>query len=101
MQELEKISKVVEKALGRPADETLLVLDANTGQNAIRQAEEFVKRAGATGIVLTKLDGASRGGAMIGVYDRLKIPIKLIGVGEKAEDLKDFKPDLFAEALFS
>ncbi|MFN3730090.1 MAG: signal recognition particle-docking protein FtsY, partial [Fimbriimonadaceae bacterium] len=92
MAELEKVTRVTEKALGRKPDEVLLILDANTGQNAIRQAEEFVRTAGVTGLVLTKLDGAARGGALIGVYDRLKIPVKLIGVGEKPEDLRDFKP---------
>jgi fused signal recognition particle receptor len=101
MAELGKVLRVTEKALGRKPDEVLLVLDANTGQNAIRQAEEFKKAAGVTGLVLTKIDGTARGGALIGVYDRLKIPIKLIGTGEKVDDLKDFKPDDFAESLFS
>jgi len=100
MAELGKVLKVTEKALGRKPDEVLLVLDANTGQNAIRQAEEFKKAAGVTGLVLTKIDGTARGGALIGVYDRLKIPIKLIGTGEKVDDLKDFKPDEFAASLF-
>lgn len=100
MSELGKVLRVTEKALGRKPDEVLLVLDANTGQNAIRQAEEFKKAAGVTGLVLTKVDGTSRGGALIGVYDRLKIPIKLIGTGEKVDDLKDFKPDEFAASLF-
>lgn len=100
MSELQKVSRVSEKALGRKPDEVLLVLDANTGQNAIRQAEEFTKTAGVTGLVLTKLDGTARGGALIGVYDRLKVPVKLIGVGEKVEDLRDFKPDQFAASLF-
>ncbi len=101
MNELAKVSRVAEKALGHKPDEILLVLDANTGQNAIRQAEEFIKAAGVTGLVLTKLDGTSRGGALIGVYERFKVPIKLIGVGEKVEDLRDFKPKEFAESLFS
>jgi len=100
MHELQKVARVSEKALGRKPDEVLLVLDANTGQNAIRQAEEFTKTAGVTGLVLTKLDGTARGGALIGVYERLKVPVKLIGVGEKVEDLKDFKPDEFAATLF-
>ena len=100
MNELEKMVRTVEKALGRKPDEVLLVLDANTGQNAIRQAEEFTKSAGVTGLILTKLDGTARGGALIGVYDRLKVPIKLVGVGEKVEDLLDFKADRFASALF-
>jgi fused signal recognition particle receptor len=100
MGELQKVSRVCAKALGRKPDEVLLVLDANTGQNAIRQAEEFTKTAGVTGLVLTKLDGTARGGALIGIYEKLKVPVKLIGIGEKVEDLKDFKPDQFAESLF-
>lgn len=100
MSELAKVVKTTEKALGREPDEILLVLDANTGQNAIRQAEEFIKAAKISGLVLTKLDGTARGGALIGVYDRFKVPIKLVGVGEKVEDLQDFKPDRFAANLF-
>jgi len=100
MHELQKIARTAEKALGRKPDEVLLVLDANTGQNAIRQAEEFTKAAGVTGLVLTKLDGTARGGAMIGVYERLKVPVKLIGTGEKVDDLKDFKPQEFATSMF-
>jgi len=100
MKELEKVVRVTEKALGRKPDEILLVLDANTGQNAIRQAEEFTKAVGVTGLILTKLDGTARGGALIGIYDKFKIPIKLIGLGEKMDDLKDFKPKDFAAQLF-
>ena len=100
MRELEKMVHVTEKALGRRPDEILLVLDANTGQNAIRQAEEFSRAAKVTGLVLTKIDGTARGGALIGVYERLKIPIKLIGTSEKVTDIKDFKPSEFAASLF-
>lgn len=100
MAELQKVTRVAEKALGRKPDEVLLVLDANTGQNAIRQAEEFIKHAGVTGLVLTKLDGTARGGALIGVYDQFKVPIKLIGVGEKMTDLLPFNPEEFAKQLF-
>jgi len=100
MIELQKVAKVAEKALGRKPDEILLVLDANTGQNAIRQAEEFTKFAGVTGFVLTKIDGTSKGGALLGLYDKFKIPVKLVGVGEKMEDLKDFKPKEFAASMF-
>ncbi len=100
MAELGKIARVTEKALGRPADEVLLVLDANTGQNAIRQAEQFRQAVPLTGLVLTKLDGTSRGGAMLSVTKVLGTPIKLIGVGEKAEDLLDFDPARYAEGLF-
>ena len=100
MQELGKLSRVIEKALGRPADETLLVLDAHTGQNAISQAEQFTAVAGVTGLVLTKLDGTSRGGALIGLYDRFKVPIKLVGFGEKADDLSNFDSTEFARRMF-
>jgi len=100
MLELAKIRRIAEKALGRAPDEVLLVLDANTGQNAISQAENFLKTSGVTGIVLTKLDSTAKGGALIGVYDKFRVPIKLIGVGEKVEDLKDFKPQDFAASLF-
>ncbi|RYG49102.1 signal recognition particle-docking protein FtsY [bacterium] len=100
MNELQKVVKTAEKALGRKPDEILLVLDANTGQNAIRQAEEFKKAAAITGIVLTKIDGTARGGALIGVYDQLRIPIKLVGTGEKVGDLLDFKPERFAAQMF-
>ncbi len=100
MTELSKVTRVAEKALGHKPDEILLVLDANTGQNAMRQAEEFTKHAGVTGLVLTKLDGTSKGGALIGIYNKFKVPIKLVGTGEKVEDLRDFKPKEFAESLF-
>lgn len=100
MAELQKVARVAEKAIGRKPDEILLVLDANTGQNAIRQAEEFIKHAGVTGLVLTKLDGTARGGALLGVYQRFRVPVKLIGVGEKPEDLRDFKPAEFAASMF-
>ncbi len=99
MSELEKILRVSEKALGRQPDEVLLVIDGNTGQNAIRQAEEFGKIAGVTGIVVTKLDGTAKGGALLGVNERLGIPIKLIGTGEKQEDLRVFDAQEFAEDL--
>jgi fused signal recognition particle receptor len=100
MNELAKMVRVTEKGLGRKPDEVLLVLDANTGQNAIRQAEEFGKSAAVTGLVLTKIDGTARGGALIGIYDRLKIPIKLIGTGEKVGDLLDFRPQRFVDSMF-
>lgn len=100
MNELGKITKVLEKALGRPADEVLLVLDANYGQNALRQAEEFTAAANVTGLVLTKLDGTARGGALIGIWDRFRIPIKLIGVGERPDQLQDFDPASFAAQMF-
>lgn len=101
MEELKKIYRVTEKALDRPPDEVLLVLDAVAGQNAIRQAEEFSKAMPLTGIVLTKLDGTARGGAVLSVREQLGIPIKLIGVGEKADDIRPFDPQLFAEGLLN
>ena len=100
MAELEKVARVTQKALGRAPDEVLLVLDANTGQNAVRQAEEFTKTAGVTGIILTKLDGTAKGGALIGLFERLRVPVKFIGVGEGMGDLKDFRPADFAKRLF-
>lgn len=99
MQELAKVVRVAEKALGRKPDEILLVLDGNTGQNAIRQAQEFSKAAGVTGAVITKLDGTSKGGAIIGVMHTLGIPIKLVGLGEKPEDLIPFRSADFAREL--
>ena len=100
MRELEKVAKVTEKALGRTPDEVLLVLDANTGQNAVRQAEEFLKSAGVTGIVLSKVDGTSKGGALIEVFEKFQTPVKLVGTGEKVSDLEDFDAVQFAARLF-
>lgn len=99
MEELKKVYRVTEKALERPPDEVLLVLDATTGQNAIRQAQEFVQAVNVTGIVLAKLDGTARGGAVITIHDELKVPIKLVGVGEKPSDIEDFDAEAFITAL--
>ncbi|MCS7064716.1 MAG: signal recognition particle-docking protein FtsY [Fimbriimonadales bacterium] len=101
MEELKKIYRVSEKALGRPADEVLLVIDAVAGQNAIRQAEEFARALPLTGVVLAKLDSTSRGGAVLTIRQQLGIPIKLIGTGEKAEHLQPFDPDAFIEDLLA
>lgn len=100
MEELKKILRITERELGRPPDEVLLVLDATTGQNAISQARLFLEAVSVTGIVLTKLDGTARGGIVITIADELKLPIKLIGVGEKQGDLKDFDPGEFVAGLF-
>jgi len=100
MEELKKINRISERELGRRADEILLVLDATTGQNAISQAKLFMQAIPVTGIVLTKLDGTARGGIVITIADELKLPIKLIGVGEKAEDLKEFNAEEFVASLF-
>ena len=101
MEELAKIARVVEKALPGAPHETLLVLDANTGQNAISQAREFTSRARVSGIVLTKLDGTAKGGVIVGLADALGLPVKYVGVGEAAEDLRDFSASEFVDALFS
>ena len=100
MDELAKIRRIIEKEAADSSVETLLVLDATTGQNALNQAREFGNACGITGIVLTKLDGTARGGVVIGIRQELKIPIKYIGVGEGADDLQPFDPDAFAKALF-
>ena len=85
---------------GRPADETLLVLDATTGQNAVSQAREFKNAVNVTGLILAKLDGTARGGIVITIKEELGVPIKLVGVGEKLGDLQDFNPEAFVAALF-
>ena len=100
MDELKKLGRTVEKALGRPADHVLLVLDATTGQNAIQQAQLFKDALPLSGIVLTKLDGTAKGGVILGIVDQHGVPIEFIGVGEKVEDLKPFGADAFLEALF-
>ena len=100
MDELSKIGRIVEREAAGSSVETLLVLDATTGQNALNQAREFGEACGITGIVLTKLDGTARGGVVIGIRQELHIPIKYIGVGEGADDLQPFDPDAFAKALF-
>jgi fused signal recognition particle receptor len=100
MDELKKLGRTVEKALGRPADHVLLVLDATTGQNAIQQAQLFKDALPLSGIVLTKLDGTAKGGVILGIVDQHGVPIEFIGVGEKVEDLKPFAADAFLEALF-
>ena len=99
MQELEKMNKVISREYPEAARETLLVLDATTGKNAISQAKEFNEAAEITGIVLTKLDGTAKGGIAITVTDEFNIPIKFIGVGEKIEDLKEFNPREFAGGI--
>ncbi len=100
MDELSKISRVIDRELPGCDKEVLLVLDATTGQNAVNQAREFKNAAGITGIVLTKLDGTARGGVVIAIREDLKIPVKFIGVGEQVDDLQPFNADDFAKALF-
>lgn len=100
MQELEKINRVIGREIPGAPHETLLVLDATTGQNAISQAELFTKAAPITGVVLTKLDGTAKGGVVIGIKSQLQMPVKWIGVGEGVEDLRPFNAEDFAKALF-
>ena len=100
MDELAKISRIVTQKLPEASRETLLVLDATTGQNAVNQARLFNETAEITGIVLTKLDGTAKGGIIIPIRNELNIPVKLVGVGEKLDDLQPFVPEDYAEALF-
>ena len=99
MEELQKLRRVAEKGAGT-VTETLLVLDATTGQNGLMQARQFMEAAEVTGVVLTKLDGTSRGGIIFAIHEELGIPVKLIGVGEGIEDLLPFDPDEFVDGLF-
>ena len=100
MNELQKISKIIHSQCEDCSVETLLVLDATTGQNAVNQTKQFMEVADITGIVLTKLDGTAKGGIVISIADELKIPVKLIGVGEQIDDLQTFSGTDFANALF-
>jgi fused signal recognition particle receptor len=101
MNELEKIRRVAGREIAGAPQETLLVLDATIGQNAILQAREFLKFSGLTGIFLTKLDGTAKGGSVIGIADELDLPIRFIGVGESEDDLLEFSPREFVEALLA
>jgi len=100
MEELKKIARTAAKLVPGAPHETLLVLDATTGQNAIAQVRLFHEALGLTGLVLTKLDGTAKGGVIIGLAREFDIPVKLIGVGEKIDDLQDFEPEIFIKALF-
>ncbi len=99
MNELNKISRIVDRELPGASREVLLVLDGTTGQNGLIQAREFSRIAGVTAIALTKLDGTAKGGIVIAVADSLQIPVKLVGVGEQADDLMPFEAEGFVEAL--
>lgn len=101
MRELTKIRRVVEKRLPGAPHEVLLVLDATTGQNAIRQAQEFQKAVNVTGIFLAKLDGTAKGGIVVAIRHQLNLPVKFVGLGEKPENMEPFDPDTFVEALFT
>ena len=100
MDELRKVKRVLERDAG-PSDEVLLVLDATNGQNGLSQAKAFMEAVDVTGVILTKLDGTARGGIVIAIQRQLGIPVKLVGLGEDVDDLADFDPDAFVEALFA
>lgn len=100
MRELGKIKEVISRRIEGAPHETLLVLDATTGQNAIRQAEQFGKVTPVSGLVLAKLDGTAKGGAVLAIRDALKIPVKFVGLGETPEDIETFDPARFVDALF-
>jgi fused signal recognition particle receptor len=100
MDELSKIGRIIDKEFSNAAKETLLVLDATTGQNAVVQAKQFMEACPIDGIILTKLDGTAKGGVVISIKNTLNIPVKYIGVGESIEDLQEFDAEGFAEALF-
>lgn len=100
MDELNKISRVIDRELPDASRETLLILDATTGQNAVNQAKDFKEAAGITGIILTKLDGTARGGVVLAINNELDVPVKFVGVGEQIDDLQPFDADAFASALF-
>ncbi|RMH11273.1 MAG: signal recognition particle-docking protein FtsY [Planctomycetota bacterium] len=101
MRQLSKIRAVAEKQIPGAPHEVLLVLDATSGQNALRQAEEFSRAAGVTGIFLSKLDGTAKGGIVIAVREATEIPVKFVGVGERPEDIQPFDPEPFIEAMFA
>ena len=101
MRELEKIRRVVGNRIPGAPHEVLLVLDATSGQNAITQAEMFKKTIQCTGIILAKLDGTAKGGAIFAIKQKLALPVKFIGIGEKLEDLEPFDPDAYVDALFA
>jgi fused signal recognition particle receptor len=99
MDELRKITRVIAQECPGAPHEVLLVLDATVGQNALSQARQFHQAVGVTGLVLTKLDGTARGGIVVAIAEELKLPVRLIGVGESVEDLQDFQSDAFVDAL--
>jgi fused signal recognition particle receptor len=100
MDEIKKVRKTIAKAMDGAPHETLLVLDATTGQNALTQATLFKEALDLTGIVLTKLDGTAKGGIVLGICDELQVPVRYVGLGERAEDLREFDAEDFVEALF-
>jgi fused signal recognition particle receptor len=100
MDELGKINRVIDKEFNEALRQTFLVLDATTGQNAVEQAKQFMEVCPLDGLILTKLDGTAKGGIIISIKHTLNIPVKLIGIGEGIDDLQEFNPQEFVEALF-
>jgi fused signal recognition particle receptor len=100
MKELEKIHGVVAKQIPGAPHEVLLVLDATNGQNAVAQAEQFSKSVKCTGIILSKLDGTAKGGAVFAIKQKLGLPVKFVGLGEQLDDMEQFDPDAFVNELF-
>ena len=101
MEELSKVKRVLKKAMPDAPHRTLLVLDGTTGQNALQQVEIFKKMLDIDGIIVTKLDGTAKGGAVFSIVERYKLPVVLIGIGEQMDDLDEFKAHDFVEALFT
>jgi fused signal recognition particle receptor len=101
MEQLKKIVRVVQKQIPDAPHETLLVLDATTGQNAIRQAAEFAQAVPVTGLILAKMDGTAKGGAVLGIREQLPIPVKFVGIGEQIDDLEPFRADEFVDAILA
>jgi fused signal recognition particle receptor len=99
MEELAKMRRIIERSIDRPADERLLVIDANTGQNAINQARQFNEIVDVSGVAITKLDSTAKGGALLSLTHEMEIPIKLVGVGEKMDDLVPFSARDFADGI--
>ncbi|MBF1732744.1 MAG: signal recognition particle-docking protein FtsY, partial [Streptococcus sp.] len=99
MKELEKMNRIISREIETGADETLLVLDATTGQNALVQAKQFGETINITGLILTKLDGTAKGGVILSIRHELNIPVKFIGLGEQMDDLQPFEPEQFIYGL--
>jgi len=101
MSELEKMTRTAQRLVPGAPHETLLVMDATTGQNGLQQARQFTQSAGVTGIVLSKLDGTAKGGVVVAIARELGVPVRYVGVGEKAGDLLPFDPQAFVDSLFA
>lgn len=101
MEELKKINKVIEREYSDAYKQTLLTMDATTGQNALSQAKEFIEASDVNGLILTKLDGTAKGGVVVAIANELNVPVKMIGIGEGIDDLQEFNPEAFVKAIIS